>query len=362
MTKRKKTMTPKQIEANRRNAQKSTGPRTEEGKLRSAMNATIHGLTANALILENDPDERIEDFMKLHGELIVSLKPVGQLEQLLVGRIAVGHWRLNRAYRYEARCVFAARKGLVVPASRLPAVGGAADPAAADARPDPASIVLPDAPALDSLLRYEALIDRELNRTLTQLTRVQAARRRSDAQEDDDEEGSLDFATALSHIAQLTGLRPSEPPAEASGRLAASRATPPMEPEAQVEDPPWRARGSSSSACDTVRAPRASDPSASSAPQAVSRKPRAAMEPEAQVEDPPWRARGSSRDDCDTGRAPRAGDHAASSVPHSEFRIPHSVREEKQQICETNPSKLPGDPENDHKPPTPRRRWSAPTG
>src|SRR5437868_1263641 len=99
--KRRKTMTPQQIEANRRNAKKSTGPKTPEGKARSARNATTHGLTAQALILEKDENERIEDFIILHAEFETSIKPVGRLEQFLVQRIAVCHWRLNRAYRYE---------------------------------------------------------------------------------------------------------------------------------------------------------------------------------------------------------------------------------------------------------------------
>jgi hypothetical protein len=48
----------KQIEANRRNARRSTGPTSQEGKLRSRQNAVRHGLTAETVIgaLENNED------------------------------------------------------------------------------------------------------------------------------------------------------------------------------------------------------------------------------------------------------------------------------------------------------------------
>ena len=50
--------TDKQIEANRRNAEKSTGPRSEEGKARSSMNAIKHGLRAEQPVIlgENPAD------------------------------------------------------------------------------------------------------------------------------------------------------------------------------------------------------------------------------------------------------------------------------------------------------------------
>src|SRR5262249_54716986 len=99
---RTKTTTSKQIEPNRAHAKKSTGPKTPDGKARSARNATTHGLTAQSLILENNEHESIEDFMILHVEFELDLKPVGRLEQALVQRIAVCHWRLNRAYHFEA--------------------------------------------------------------------------------------------------------------------------------------------------------------------------------------------------------------------------------------------------------------------
>ena len=67
----------KQIQANRENAKKSTGPRTEAGKARSRRNAWKHGLTAETLII---PGEDAADFNELRASLIEQLEPETQLE------------------------------------------------------------------------------------------------------------------------------------------------------------------------------------------------------------------------------------------------------------------------------------------
>jgi len=59
-------VTTKQIEANRRNAERSTGPTTPEGKARSSQNAVKHGLTARrSVITVGDGEESIEDYERL---------------------------------------------------------------------------------------------------------------------------------------------------------------------------------------------------------------------------------------------------------------------------------------------------------
>ena len=60
------------IEANRNNAQLSTGPRTPEGKERSARNAVRHGLTSAAAFLPNEDPEAYHDFCR---KLIDDLRP-----------------------------------------------------------------------------------------------------------------------------------------------------------------------------------------------------------------------------------------------------------------------------------------------
>lgn len=88
-----------QIEANRANAQKSTGPRTEKGKQRVAQNATRHGLFSRSIIL---PGEDPEEFAILHDGFYARLKPADALERVYVDRIVYAAWKLARIPRLEA--------------------------------------------------------------------------------------------------------------------------------------------------------------------------------------------------------------------------------------------------------------------
>src|SRR5713226_9591564 len=93
-------------EANRKNAKNSTGPTTREGRERSKMNATTHGLSAEALLitvgeLKEDP----EAWAQLLSGLTEHYQPVGMLEDLIVHTIAACLWRARRAERYEAGAI-----------------------------------------------------------------------------------------------------------------------------------------------------------------------------------------------------------------------------------------------------------------
>ena len=91
--------TEKQIAANRRNALKSTGPRSINGKARSRLNATRHGLTASSALL---PDEDRAAFDDLVAGLYEHYQPRGDLERHLVDLIAAYLWRLKRVPAIEA--------------------------------------------------------------------------------------------------------------------------------------------------------------------------------------------------------------------------------------------------------------------
>ena len=94
--------TEKQIEANKKNALLSTGAVTEEGKAIVAKNAVKHGVFARDLIISSgDGRENEEEYKQLLYNLIESLNPSGQMEYLLVEKIAVDFWRLRRVLRFE---------------------------------------------------------------------------------------------------------------------------------------------------------------------------------------------------------------------------------------------------------------------
>ena len=87
-----------QILANRENAARSTGPRTEEGKSHSSQNAVRHGLTSKAVVL---PNESLEDYDGFCETLMADLKPSNERERILATVVAETFWRRQRFYRLE---------------------------------------------------------------------------------------------------------------------------------------------------------------------------------------------------------------------------------------------------------------------
>jgi hypothetical protein len=88
----------KQLQANRNNAQKSTGPRTKEGRNRSRLNALRHGLTGQVTTMTDEDRAAHDQFCQA---LIHSLAPEGAMETQLAQSIATVSWRLNRASAME---------------------------------------------------------------------------------------------------------------------------------------------------------------------------------------------------------------------------------------------------------------------
>jgi hypothetical protein len=88
----------KQIEANRRNSLKSTGPKTETGKRASRCNAVRHGLTAETVI---GTLEDAEDYKGFEAAVTADYDAQSAVERELVLRLASLLWRLRRATTIE---------------------------------------------------------------------------------------------------------------------------------------------------------------------------------------------------------------------------------------------------------------------
>jgi hypothetical protein len=148
----------KQLEANRRNAQRSTGPRTDEGKARSSRNNLRHGLTGQVTVLPSEDREAHDAFC---NRLIAGFNPATPIEDQLAHSIAEDSWRLNRVAAIENN-IFALGRG---------STRGEIRNALADAQS-----FLDHARELNLLSLYEQRIHRNMQRNLNQLRELQKER------------------------------------------------------------------------------------------------------------------------------------------------------------------------------------------
>jgi len=153
-----------QVQANRLNAGRSTGPRTAEGKATASQNSLKHGLFAREGVIRGEDGEEFE----MHREMLLEqLNPAGPLEQILAARIVDLTWRLRRAAQDQNE-----------------AFGAMYDRHTADGEeprePDERAMTLgrmiledfSQGAILERLLRYERRIESSFYRTLNELRRV----------------------------------------------------------------------------------------------------------------------------------------------------------------------------------------------
>jgi hypothetical protein len=162
-------MTERQLEANRRNAAKSHGPITPEGRAAVRLNALKHGLTAADVILPTAEDKL--EFEQFQTAFVEECQPVGPIEQVLVEDIVVNRWRMTRVRKMEPG-FFALR--MQVLEGRIKE-----DFSTLDAHAHVALIFRDDAQDADTLgkmSRYEARFERSFHKALKELQRLQALR------------------------------------------------------------------------------------------------------------------------------------------------------------------------------------------
>jgi hypothetical protein len=165
--------TPQQIEANRQNSLSSTGPKTDAGRQRSALNSTRHGFTGQTVVLTN---EEAEPYRLFTEGFLKDLAPVGTQETQLTHSIMDARWRLNQIAAVES-AIYAL--GMRLHAAQFK-----------DETPELANALAraftfrESRKELDRLHRYESRLYRQATRDQAALTALQSERKaRQAAQE-----------------------------------------------------------------------------------------------------------------------------------------------------------------------------------
>ena len=154
---------PKQITANRRNASKSTGPRTDAGKAVSRGNAVKHGALSKVVVADG---EDAGAFEALHAGLQDQFKPATALEEQLVEKLAMAFWRDRRLAMAE-KIIIDAQKADITPFG-LAGLSSSSDFMKQNGVPELGEMML--------LGRYQVMVTNDIQRTLDMLRKEQALR------------------------------------------------------------------------------------------------------------------------------------------------------------------------------------------
>ena len=196
------------VRANRANAKKSTGARSEPGRRRASLNRLLHGLRASTPVLPGEDPNELDELVR---KVATDVQPRGVIEEFMTERVAMGIWRLRRAERAElgvlanqlltvqgkraerdrGRCEFDALEQLIAPKAMITDEAGhraataqlcAIEAAAENDLPTLGQALAQEASGsgtIDLSTRYKTAAERSLYRTLHELRDLQAARTRS---------------------------------------------------------------------------------------------------------------------------------------------------------------------------------------
>ena len=167
--------TQKQIEANRQNSLKSTGPKTPQGKAVVAQNGIKHGLKARQNIIKG---ESTVDFDLHRDQLFEQFSPEDPLENHLVERIVILSWRLKRANRAQTAAVNSLQSSHTN--SPIRGLDAFLKPKKDNAPPPPdhefGKVTIKDfanSKVIDRLLMHERRIENSLHKTILEMQRKQ---------------------------------------------------------------------------------------------------------------------------------------------------------------------------------------------
>ena len=218
----------KQIAANRRNAQHSTGPQTPAAKAPVRSNALKHGLTSDNAVIEGEDEEAFDELL---NTFLDDLQPASPVETALVHQVVMAQWRLARCRALETGFfnlrLVDHKRDLEADYTNLIFEDKLAHVFRRDACPPPS--------VLDTLGRYEARIERAFYRALHELQRIQAARKANSVEQSQSTPKPLPERDLTPPVGQAV------PPAQVSSPSPVGQAVPPapdLRPPLTTEIPP----------------------------------------------------------------------------------------------------------------------------
>lgn len=149
------------------NDENKGGPKTDQGKAISRLNAVSHGLLSNEAVL---PDEDPKKLEALSAAMQKELNPRGELESFLVDRITTDMWRLRRVMAVETSHAKLAKSSVLNDTLAALAYQGKGDQKLA------ADIAGLTSEKNEKIMRYSTTIERSMYRALHELQRLQAVR------------------------------------------------------------------------------------------------------------------------------------------------------------------------------------------
>jgi hypothetical protein len=165
----------RQITVNNRNAQYSSGPKTDEGKRVSRMNALKHGMRSDLVVL---PYEDEVEYQELRAQLIDGYAPANNQELMLVDQIAASYWRTMRARAYEREMLDGQVRTRKIDAGVPPTINCAKDDLATTV------VLVKEKPQkFETYFRYDASIERAYYRGIAALEKLQSRRTRQERQD-----------------------------------------------------------------------------------------------------------------------------------------------------------------------------------
>ena len=157
----------KKLRANRANAQKSTGPRSAEGRAASSQNALRHIMLGRSVLLRCEDPARFRDFTE---HFYLEFRPRTATEIALVNTMATARWRLIRMSGIEAAGIDLEYARQIEPAI-VPADFGTPDRAALAVRD-----AVRNSKLLDYISRTESRLHRQFDSALDRLLKLRASR------------------------------------------------------------------------------------------------------------------------------------------------------------------------------------------